>query len=205
MPQLLADKIISNIPSQETLENRFLFINNEVLRTNLAIALKYITFLTSLEAELKLPGTMVYTIYKDIIIYTSSIVESCLNYTLNELIHHKKIKASCIPFEWKDDKCVELYSITKSKKIYGVIRHKKFENINNKTQFKTINEIAYKAKVINKTIFNDLETLRLKRNHIHLTSLDIADVFYDKDDVNQSFKITKIFLNRVEKILLKIQ
>lgn len=204
MQQPLADKIINNIPSQETLENRFLFIDNEVLRTNLAIALKYITFLTSIEAELKLPGTMVYTIYKDIIIYTSSIVESCLNYTLNKLISHRKIKTNCLPFEWKDDKCVELYSISKSKKNYGVIRHKKVENINNKTQFKILNDIALKAKVINKTVFEDLELLRTKRNHIHLTSLDAPDVFYDKDDVNQSFKITKTFLLRIEKVLLKV-
>lgn len=205
MSQSLVDKIIGNIPSQGVLENRFLFIGNEVLRTNLAIALKYITFLTSLEAELKLPGTMVYTIYKDIIIYTCSIVESCLNFTLTELFNHHKIQKKCLPSEWKDDICIDLYQISKLKKVCGVVRHKKYENINNKTQFKTINEIAYKAKIINKKTFNDLEILRLKRNHIHLTSLDTADTFYDKNDVNQSFKITKDFLNRIEKVLSKIQ
>ena len=69
---------------------KFGFVNNEILRENLAIKMQNIMFLDDLSEHFELPGSVSYPTYKTIII-SSSIVESLINYKLHELIKSGKI------------------------------------------------------------------------------------------------------------------
>jgi hypothetical protein len=60
----LEQKLHNNIPSIEFLEERFLFVANKTLRTNLAISLQYLIFLITIEEEITLPGPTSYSLLK---------------------------------------------------------------------------------------------------------------------------------------------
>lgn len=68
------------IPDQSKLEERFAFIKDDTLRTNIVITFRYIIFLIELEQKQQLPGPIIYTIYKDMIVQTGTVVESCVHY-----------------------------------------------------------------------------------------------------------------------------
>ena len=74
------------IATVSDLENRFLFFENEVLRKNLAINLQYIIFLIQQEEEHDLRGTITYSLYKNLILYTTSIIEGLLIHTYKKLL-----------------------------------------------------------------------------------------------------------------------
>lgn len=80
-----------SISTVNDLENRFLFVDNEVLRKNLAINLQYIVFLIQQEEENDLPGTITYSIYKNLILYTTSIIEGLLIHTFQNLLNSGRI------------------------------------------------------------------------------------------------------------------
>ena len=79
------------VPLQQDLEKRFEFINDKTLRTNIALTFKYIIFLINLEDEYELPGTILYSIYKDIILYTAVVIESCIHHCLKQFISNGKV------------------------------------------------------------------------------------------------------------------
>jgi hypothetical protein len=199
MKRSIADSIDKNIPEQEILERRFKFIQNDLLRTNVVIAFRYIIFLISLEAKTKTPGPILYALYKDIILYTASIVESCLNYAIGEFIKKENLDITKIfPFEWKYEKCNCIYEISSDKQVIGAIQHKKYEKLSEKTQFKTVNEIALKSKLLNEDLFKKAEKIRDIRNHIHLAALTITEDFYKKSDVDEFFNIANLIINHIE-------
>ncbi|MBI2029333.1 hypothetical protein HYT02_02875 [Candidatus Gottesmanbacteria bacterium] len=194
------------IPSQKELESRFSFINNKVLRVNIVIAFRYIIFLINIESDLKLPGAILYSLYKDIILYTATIVESCIHYCLKEYIDSGQLKSTDImPYEWKDSVCKDLYLISEDEKVCGVIRHKVSEHFTDKTQFKTLNEACLKANLFDKSLFDKAENLRNIRNNIHLVALKRTDDYYEKKDTQEAFEIAKTIIERVENKLMKLQ
>ncbi len=196
---------VCHIPSQNILERRFSFVDNKILRTNIAIAFRYIIFLLTLESETKLPGAISYSIYKDVILYTATIIESCIHYCLRKSINSETVKSSSImPWDWKDSKCVNLYKISKEEKVCGVVRHKASEKFSHHTQFQTLNRAALKAGILNKTLFDKAENLRQKRNRIHLAGLKKSDDFYEKKDTQEAFEKAKVILERIEKKLSEL-
>lgn len=82
----MEEKNNSNILKVEDLEKRYLFVENEILRKNLSINLQYIVFLIKQEEDNELPGTITYSIYKNLILYTTSIIEGLLMYILKHYL-----------------------------------------------------------------------------------------------------------------------
>ena len=193
------DNVLDKIPSQETVEKRFLFIENLTLRTNVVIAFRYMFFLLILVNDTKLPGPISYSIYKDIILYTATIAESCIHYGLKRLIELGKTgNAEIMPEEWKDSKCIDTYTISSDEKVCGVVRHKTYERFSSNTQFQTLNRAALKAGLFNKGLFEEVEQLREKRNRIHLAGLTDVDDYYQKSDVTKMFETTNNILKAIE-------
>jgi hypothetical protein len=56
--------ILNKVPSDETLENRFVFVDDVLLKANLAITLKHIVLLSLLITELDLPGSILFSFIK---------------------------------------------------------------------------------------------------------------------------------------------
>jgi len=75
-------------------EERFDFIQNEILKSNLAISMQYIAFLIKIETDFKITGAVEYSIFKNIIQYTASIVEGTLNYGLETAIKKGLVQES---------------------------------------------------------------------------------------------------------------
>lgn len=190
------------IPDQFTLEERFRFIDDETLRTNTVIAFRYIIFLIQLEQKETLPGPIIYSIYKDLIIQTAAIVESCTHYTLKKLIDENKIKSSeVMESEWKEGKCLVIETLPDGRQFCGITRHKASKRLERHTHFQDLNRACLRGNVLTKDLFNKAEELREARNKIHLAGLDKVDDIYTKDDVNKYFEYSRKILERLENML----
>jgi len=96
----------SLLPNQEALLKRFAFIKNDVLRTNLAVTYRHVIFLMNLQDEHTLPGPILQSIYKDIILHTGMIIESCVHHLLSKYFESDKEKKNNImPEIWIEDSC----------------------------------------------------------------------------------------------------
>lgn len=200
------DHKIYDIPSQSVLEKRFVFIKNDVLRVNISIVFRYIVFLIGfLENSKKLPGSIVYSINKDIIISTAAIIESCIHYCIQQYIDKNIIKNdSIMPLDWKDKSCKDIYKISDNKKVCGIIKQRESEKFNDKIQFIILNRVAKKAGILSDSLFDEAESIRRKRNKIHLVALKKVDDFYDKKDVKDVFSASKKIIEFIELNLKKI-
>lgn len=195
-------RVINKIPSQESLEERFSFIESDILKSNLGIALRYIVFLLTLLHELELPGALYYSIYKDIIIYTASVVESCIHYCVKQYLEKGVIRSKDVmPWKWVNDRYVVLHTTSNGKEVCGIIRYKKSGNFTDKTQFKTVNEVAKRAGILTNSLFEKSESLRKKRNKVHLAALREVDDYYSERDIQSAFNTAKEVIERVEKKL----
>lgn len=194
-------KIGEILPNRELFEKRFSFISDSILRTNIAISLRHITFLIWLVENSELPGGIEYSILKDIILHTASIVECCLNYILRKQLDNESITSRDImSSDWSYYKTCELYNIDDDNIICGVHKRKKFKNLTKGTQFVDLIKAAKKAKVLSDSLASEVDELRAKRNNIHLASLDEVDDFYEKDDLEKVFNTARKVLEIIEHI-----
>jgi len=193
------------IPDQSIIERRFAFIENEILRTNIIIAFRYIVFLINLEQNTQLPGPIIYSLHKDMIVQTAIIVESCVHYLLKSYLESKRISDAVLQTDWKEDKCVIIEeSDHGNRQICAIIRHKNTILLTKHTQFVVLNRICLRASLFNRSIFNSVEELREARNKIHLAGLESIDEIYEKDEVDLQFKNAQRVINHIEKKLKEL-
>jgi len=196
------------IPSLTIFETRFSFIKNDILRINIAIAFRYVFFLLDLTEDKSstLPGSIIYSLYKDIILYTATIIESCIHYCLKEYVDKGKVKsADIMPEEWKEKDIKELYSISETEKICAITKKLGHQRFSHQTQFIVINRAALKAKIFDRELFEKAKKLRQKRNHIHLAALKEVDDYYEKKDVQEAFDDAKEIIQQIERKLLELE
>lgn len=202
----MANDIVGKIPARDVPKERFAFVDNTILQTNLAIYLQYITFLVMITKELKLPGPICYSIYKDIILHTATIVEGVTHYCVKKYLQKGLIKSEDVmPFEWKDEGCHVLQDTPEDgKETCGFVRHKSYKKFTNRTQLKTVNDIAKKAGIFDDALYKKADNLREKRNKIHLAGLKEIDDYYREQDIKKVFKDTKEIIEAIEDKLQKI-
>lgn len=186
----------------KNLEGNYSFISNTTLRSNLSIATQYLLFLISLDSEYELPGPVVYSVYKNIIVYIASLTEALISYTLKKLLDGNVIKNEDIMgFEWKRDKSKEIVTLDDGRIVKGVIEHKVFNPLSTETQFIELNRAAKRATLFSESLFNNAEEIRKRRNRIHIAGLKDLDDNYSKSDVIDSVnKFTEIF-GRTKEVL----
>lgn len=184
----------------KTLENRFSFIKNPILKENIAINMQYITFLLSIETEYELPGAVTYTTFKTIIIFTASIVESLIHYKLGELIAEKKIEEAQIMSKETKYPCIkELHVISTNERICGVKEITNSKRLSDDTDFCELNKAAKRCNLFTEDVFLKAEKIRKMRNRIHPYSLKEVDDKYKKQDIDDVFSMAKIIIERIEK------
>lgn len=195
---------INNIPAAEVLAERYSFINDETLRTNVAISLQYIVFLRILCKDIK--GPIVYSLYKDVILNTACIVEGCLHYGLRELIKGGKANSGDVmPAEWKDGEIkVDIYEISETEKIVGVLRKKTSEKLTSNTKFQTLIKASKKAGLIDNDLAERVDLLRDQRNNIHLAGLTGVEDYYSEVDIEKAFVTAKQVVESVERAMATI-
>lgn len=186
----------------KNLEGNYSFISDTTLRSNLSIATQYLLFLISLDSEYELPGPVIYSVYKNIIVYIASLTEALISYTLKKLLEGNVIKNEDIMgFEWKRDKSKEIVTLDDGRIVKGVIEHKVFNSLSTETQFVELNRAAKRATLFSESLFNNSEEIRKRRNRIHIAGLKDLDDNYSKSDVIDSVnKFTRIF-GRTKEVL----
>ena len=202
----MANEFIGKIPAADALKKRFSFVDNAVLQANLAIYLQYIIFLIVTTEELKLPGPIRYSIYKDIILHTATIVEGVTYYCVKKYLQKGLIKSEDVmPFGWKDDGYHVLHNVPEEgKETRGIVRHKSYEKFTDSVQFKTVNDIARKAGIFDGGLYEKVENLREKRNKIHLAGLKKVDDYYREQDIKKVFEDTREIIEALEDKLRKL-
>ena len=198
----LQNKLEQNIPEVEYLENRFRFIENKALRTNLSISFQYIIFLITLKEEVTLQGPVSYSIFKNVILNTASIVEGALHYLLDTLTRRGDVTSELVmgTEEVYSNKKI-LYETNDGTQICGIHLKKRPLKLKANTNFIEINRACKRAGILNDELFKEVEELRNKRNKIHLAGLTKVDDFYDKQDIQKAFDIASKDLNLIEEKL----
>ena len=200
----MTEDLVTGIPSLESLEQRFDFIKNETLRVNLAIYFRYIILLLAISEDEKL-DTIKYSVYKDIVIYTASIVESILEYTIKEYVVVGKAKEDIFGFSWHfcevspiNHDCNDF----RDAKFCVARKEKKLKWSSREIDFADINNAAKNAKILDKPLFDMADPLRKRRNLIHLGSLEKStNDYFEKKDVQESLNHAHDILSRVESLL----
>ncbi len=175
-------------------EERFLFIKDSTLRKNIAITFEYIILLVKIAYKQEQRILMTSAIYKDIIVYTATIIESCLHYCLEECIKSKIVNESKVmSFSWIEESCVNIYRISNDKKVCSSVKHKKIEKLTGQTNFLQINRACKRANILTDKLFKKSEELREQRNKIHLKGLREIDGLHNSQKADYYFSIaTKI-------------
>lgn len=174
---------------QEEDLKKFKYVENKLLKKNLEINWRHITFLLALEKEYKIPRPAAITINKTIIIYLGSIIECLLAYKLQKLIKTKKYKRADILKPFKKFKNLgKLYQISEHASVCGALKtlyFKDFSDIN----FYHLNLAAKKAGLFNTNLYRKAEKLRKIRNKIHLSNLQAEDDQYSKPEMEHFFNL----------------
>lgn len=182
---------LQEIPNIDSLAQTFSFIEDLVLRKNIAVILQYLIFLIKLEENHSLPGAISYIVFKDMIIHTASITEALLCYGLTAGI--KKGKTSLEKMKIKDDKYKDfksVYKITDTDEAGAIIQMRRLLSPS-EMQFNDLIPAARRSGLINTTLEGELTIIRKARNKIHLSSLTEVDNTYSKENANKIFETTK--------------
>ena len=182
-------------------ESRFDFVKNDILRENICITMQYVVFLNSFNKDYDLPGALSYSVFKTIIIYTASIIESLINYKLQELIRAKKVKESDLMDKLVTYQCFKKtdYKLSDHETITaGIKKITKAKKLSDETILRDLNIAAKRAGLFDYKLFFEAEKIRKKRNNIHLTGLSDVDDRYTQKDVNDLFRSARKIIDRIE-------
>jgi len=180
-------------------KDRFAFVENEILRENIAIKMQHIIFLLSLEEEYELPGSITYSAFKTIIIYVASIIESLIHYKLDALIstgraQNEKVMGTEEKYlNWK-----VLHQVSSTETICGVKKVKKAKKLSDDTQLIELNRAAKRSGLFTSELLKKAEKIRQARNKIHPYSLKEVDDKYSKKDINAIFSMASDIIERIE-------
>ena len=200
----MTEDFIGTIPSNEALETRFSFIDNANLRQNVVIYFRYLIFLLSLSEEENI-DTLKYSLYKDIIVYTASIIESLLEYVIKREVLLGRANDDVLGYSKKSvnigrvkHECSDMYS-----EVIEVMQTRKYPKLGSKDRidFKDVTSGAKKAGILDAELFEKAEKLREKRNTIHLSTLTkSSDDYFSKTDVDNAFGWAHDIIQKIEKL-----
>lgn len=203
----MTEDFIGTVPSNEALEARFSFIDNDVLRENVVIYFRYIIFLLSLSEE-KHIDTLKYSLYKDIIVYTASIIESLLEYVIKREVLLGRANEDVLGYGKKSvnigkvrHECNDMYN-----EVIEVMQTRKYPKLGSKDRidFKDVTSGAKKVGILDDALFKKAEKLREKRNTIHLSTLTkSSDDYFNKSDVDDAFGWAHDIIQQLEKLFKK--
>lgn len=197
------DTIADVIPPLAELERNFLFIDNNNLRANIALAFQHIIFLIAvIDREHAENTTIGSSAHKSIIIYMATIIEGCLHHCVRRFLDAGKIKEQEImKKEWVPKNPKNIYTISEDEYVCGTILQKKIEPYTERLQFQELNRACKRAGILTDNLFRKAENIREKRNKIHLAGIGDRDSVYSKADVRAIFDDAEDVKKRVATLL----
>lgn len=197
----MPDELSNNIPSLGVIEGRFDYIANETLRSNVAIYTRHIIFLLAISEEENL-GSLLYCLYKDIIIFTASVVEGVLEYATRRHVLEGRAKEDVFGQAKKYSEigvvrhdCDEVRGSTlvvaEKKKVYKY-------NSGDEITFNDIIKAANNANILDQQTSKKADNLRAMRNKIHLQTIKSSEDLFSKKDVQKALEYAKVILSAAE-------
>lgn len=185
-----------------TLCNRFSFLENESLKTNITLNIQYISFLLNTYNKEKISGTLKFAISRDIIVHLASITEALLGYLISELVNSKRYqKETLLPSKYKYIRLVNICKDIEGKQILACRRNNLERDLEkDNIQLRDLNYALKRTNLISEEEFLRLEELRKQRNMIHLKGLnEDNNIFFDQEKINNAFKTLNNVLILTEK------
>jgi len=200
----MSEDFFQHIASNEVVENRFAWIDDELLRQNVAIYMRYIIFLLNCSEEEHI-GTLKYSLYKNILIYTASIVEGILSYAINKEIESGGSSAKILGkgIKYSSLAVVRDPSYTTSLEKLHIMKVTKYDKYGTKDRvdFKDLTHAAKQAGILDQRLYDRAEGLRNKRNTIHLSLLTVnSDDYFDKEEVDEAFSCAGDVIKVIERL-----
>lgn len=197
--------IFEGLMPKEAFEKRFSFVKDDTLKKNIAIVFEYIVFLINAASKESHKPLIRSALYKDIVVYTGTVVEACLCHVfIKYLLANKLQKTKVLTPIWKVGAEGLIYRFTKKKRIRYVIENLSYEDIKDSSNFVEINRACLRAKILSKNEYKLAEEIRIARNKIHVSALKEIDNSYSRETLNAIFGKATIIIKKVEKKLLKI-
>ena len=200
----MKQEFLELMPPEASLEARFSFVDNDVLRSNIVIYFRYITFLLKLSED-KSIDALAYSLNKDIILYTASIIESLLEYTVSREIlkgnAEKKVfgkgeKVSALATI--DHACASLEESNSKLQVIKKSWYFRY-GTNDRIDFKDITHAAKASGILDAAEYEAAESLRKKRNTIHISTLTrSSDDYFEKKDVEDAFTYASRIIRKIE-------
>lgn len=204
MPQQIekSNGVVEDLMPKQAFERRFAFIEDDTLKKNIAIAFEYIVFLIEMASKEEHKKLIRSSLYKNMLVYTGSIVEACLAYVVCEHIKNGKLRISKVsPLIWKEEAQGIIHALSKQRRIRYVIEHSNYEDISNSTNFIDINKACLRGNILNEREYEIAEEIRKTRNKIHVSALKNIDNSYNKADLDIFFEKAGTIITKVEKKL----
>lgn len=192
--------VLDDLNPREKFEKRFSFVSEETTRKNIAIAFEYIVFLIAVADQDGHRSLIKSSLYKDAVIYTGIIIESCLNYVLRSYISSSRIKLNKIQQkEWVVKENGIIYKLNSKRRIRYVIEEHIFLSLKKSLQFVEINKACLDGGILTKKEFELADGIREARNKLHIMGLKQLDNTYTKEKLDKTFKNALVILTKVEK------
>jgi len=194
------------LPEKSNLASRFNFIDDKDLKAQLSIAIEYVTFLIGLSEQYQIQPTVLFSIYKDIVLHTSCIVEACLHHALKKIsnVGTDKEKEALRKHDKKYKKVTKYHIISPQEAVVCAIEKVTSSTINDDAKFNDLVTSAKKIQLFDNDLCAKAHYLRKKRNEIHLFSSDSRVSIYNKRVINKVFAETKDVLRCLENKLTSI-
>ncbi|MEM9336633.1 MAG: hypothetical protein AAGA35_02155 [Patescibacteria group bacterium] len=201
---MASNNLADEIPSIETLEERFLFIEDKTLRINISLTFQYIIFLIAVsDQENTEKSTVGSTIHKSMIIHTASIIEGCLHYCLQTYIEtNQTTEADALGFDKKLMHHKDVYETETDGMLCTAFQVREPRTYSNELQLLNLIRACEKAGILDKETYKSAEKIRKLRNKVHLAGLGEIDAKYTKANTQDIFKDAADILNRIEALLL---
>ncbi|KKQ34827.1 MAG: hypothetical protein US52_C0045G0002 [candidate division WS6 bacterium GW2011_GWA2_37_6] len=191
----------------EIFEARFSFVKNDFIRENIKIYARYLTFLYSFGRKYNLHPDIVFSLYKDIIIYSAQIVEALCHYLISELIKNDEVENKILGREWRKVSLMncklllpELEIQAGSYRVSTIIEKKVGKRFKNKINFKKLIDYCEHAG-LPEMFIKRLSGFKDKRNKIHIGSLEFVDDVYTENDVSATLSDMSYIIDEIKQRL----
>ena len=168
--------------------SNFSFVPDDILRENLDIMFDHIIVLLSLSESQEYSEILKSSFRKRIIIYTASIIEALLLWSLKKNKTEEELSRKQLVF--KPHKII--YEISATERIVlgkdeEKIEKCKFEKLN----LDQINHLCKEHSIIASDFFDKVDIVRVLRNRLHISTLNMIEKDYSKTDLEFVFSVAR--------------
>lgn len=174
----------------------FNFVDDDVLRSNLDLALDHINELVTVSESKNYRNkpVQVSSFRKTIIIHIAAIIEALLLWQLKKVNRSKKIE---LTDDWRYPDIKILYKINQSKQIIAGKRTKETQRID-RLDFLQLIRLSSKHHIIkSEQLAKDIDKVRKYRNRQHLGGLSAIERKYLKSNLEFCFNVVERIIKTV--------